>query len=222
MSGERPGQNAMVTKVFVFEKAVERNSTTTLYYVHDNSETGLKIAKNTTEYYEYEQYELWQGATKSNLFLTSKPDADTFYTLQKNTTANGIDVYDLVPVTLKGSYNDNVTGGDSRNVCWENQDLDYFSSTDIFTGRIGDTGSNTETVYGLKDAVVVDLTKKSTMHTAGGCGADHDAHNEITNVSELLKAVSVGYDVKVSITNTGSNVNLIYVVHVDNAPIYNP
>ena len=206
--GDRYEQNAMITKVFVYEKAVERNSTTTLYYAHDNSATGLTIAGNTTG---YAQYELWQGATKSNVFLTSQPDADTFYVLKKNTTVNGIDVYDLVAVT-DGAYTTGAT-------CWENQDIDYFATNETSTGRIGDAGS--ETVYGVKNATVIDLTKKSTMHSAGGCGADHDAHNEITNVAELFYAISVGYDVKVSITNTGSNVNLIYVVHVDEAPIYN-
>ncbi len=208
--GDRYEQNAMITKVFVFEKAVERNSTTTLYYVHDNSATGLTIAGDTTG---YAQYEMWQGATKSNVFLTAQPDADTFYVLKKNTTVNGIDVYDLVPVADKGSY-----AADSDNMCWENQDIDYFATNETSTGRIGDAGS--ETVYGVKNATVIDLTKKSTMHSSSGCGNDHDAHNEITNVAELFYAISVGYDVKVSITNTGSNVNLIYVVHVDDAPIY--
>ena len=208
--GDRYEQNAMITKVFVYEKAVERNSTTTLYYMHDNSATGLTIAGDTTG---YAQYELWQGATKSNVFLSGNiaPEADTFYVLKKADEVNGINVYDLVAVT-DGAY----TTGAS---CWENQDIDYFATNETSTGRIGDAGS--ETVYGVKNATVIDLTKKSTMHSAGGCGADHDAHNEITNVAELFYAISVGYDVKVSITNTGSDVNLIYVVHVDEAPIYN-
>lgn len=200
--GELP-QNRMITKVFVYENAVRRNSTSTLFYVHDNSATGLQIAGYEGE---YEQYEMWQGSTKTNVFLTARPDADTFYTMKKSATLNGIDVY-VAEEVAEATY-------PNRGICLADEKIDYFASNDTSTARIGRVDV-LETVYGVKDAVVVDLTKLSSMHSNGGCGNDHDAHNEIKSVRDLFNAISVGYDVGVSIVNTSSNVSLIYVVHVD-------
>ena len=207
--GEVTTQNRMITKVFVYENAVRRNNTTTMYYVHDNSATGLTIAGDTVG---YAQYEMWQGATKTNVFLTDAPTEDTFYNLEEFATVNGIKVYTATAVG-EALY----TAGGS---CLENEPIDYFATNNTSTARIG--GDDVAaTVYGVKDAVVIDLTKKSTMHSDAGCLNDgaHDAHNEIDSVAKLFNAISVGYSVNVSVVNTSSNVTLIYVVHVDDATI---
>ena len=50
-------------------------------------------------------------------------------------------------------------------------------------------------------------------HDAGEA-ATHSAHNEIKTVLDLFNAISVGYDVEVSIVNDGVNTSLIYVIGI--------
>lgn len=200
--------NAMVTKVFVYEKAVSRVNTASMYYAHSTTPTGLKIAGFEDA---YNQYELWQGGTKGSYFIAAgegPTGADRFYTLVKAGTKNGVDVYTATEVDA--SRDSNRTAGGS---CWTQQAFDYFATNDTSTARIGNALG--ETVYRVDKATVVDLTKLGSDHTSCATNlSGHADHNEIKTVQDLFYAISVGYKVEVSIVNDGVNASLIYVIDI--------
>ncbi len=206
--------NRMVTKVFVYEEAVNRVNNATLFYAHSSEPTTLKIAGYESD---YEQFELWQGNTKVNYFIENAntiTDSDKFYTLVKTGTKNGVDVYAATKVTNTTSPAidaNRVPGpGMLPGNCWTEQTFDYFATNDTSTARIG--GAGADNIYRVDNATVVDLTVLA-RHDAGEA-ATHSAHNEIKNVKDLFYATSVGYDVEVSIVNDGVNTSLIYVIGI--------
>ena len=208
------GDNRMVTKVFVYEEAVDRVNNATLFYAHSNEPTTLEIAGYEDD---YDQFELWQGSTKVNYFIENAntiTTSDKFYTLVKTGTKNGVDVYAATLVTNATSpaidNNRAPGGGFLPGNCWTEQDFDYFATNDTSTARIGGAGANN--IYRVDNATVVDLTVLARHDT--GEAATHATHNEIKNVKDLFYATSVGYDVEVSIVNDGVNTSLIYVIGI--------
>ena len=205
------GNNRMVTKVFVYEEAVDRVNNATLFYAHSSEPTTLKIAGYEDD---YEQFELWQGSTKVNYFIDNDytiGTSDKFYTLVKTGTVNGVDVYAATEVTNATTPATDANRADApAGNCWTEQSFDYFATNDTSTARIGGAGANN--IYRVDNATVVDLTVLA-RHDAGEA-ATHATHNEIKNVTDLFYATSVGYDVEVSIVNDGVNTSLIYVIGI--------
>ena len=210
--GDRYEQNAMVTKVFVYEEAVNRVNNATLFYAHSSEPTTLKIAGYESD---YDQFEFWQGNNKVNYFIDNSItiNPDKFYTLVKTGTKNGVDVYAATEVTKLTSPaidNNRAPVGELPGNCWTQKDFEYFATNNTSTARIGGAGENN--VYRVDNATVVDLTVLA-RHDAGEA-ATHSAHNEIKTVKDLFYATSVGYDVEVSIVNDGVNTSLIYVIGI--------
>ncbi len=207
------GNNRMVTKVFVYEEAVNRVNNATLFYAHSSEPTTLKIAGYEND---YDQFELWQGNNKVNYFIENAntiTTSDKFYTLVKTDTVNGVDVYAATEVTSSTSPaidNNRAPVGQLPGNCWTQQSFDYFATNDTSTARIGGAGANN--IYRVDNATVVDLTVLA-RHDSGEA-ATHATHNEIKNVTDLFYATSVGYDVEVSIVNDGVNTSLIYVIGI--------
>lgn len=200
--GDRTSNNAMVTKVFLFAGAVSRVNTSTMFYAHSATPTGLEIVGFEDD---YDQYELWQGSTKGYYFLKNGDDitaADKFYTLVKVGTKNGTDVYEATVV------GDPDASRVDDGTCWTTEKFEYFATNDTSTARIGDV------VYRVDKATVVDLTTSQARHDAGETNP-HASHNEIKTVKDLFNAISVGFKVEVSIVNDGVNASLIYVVSIE-------